>query len=182
MALSKAAGVVHTRALLQAKGQETESRFLSQLTPEEKVAYQTLLPVSKLPIETAVKIYRLAVSLLYPDRSEAEGLRELARVTAWNDLRGVYSVLLRFTSPEFMIKQSAKIWQTYHDAGVAEASSLGPKQAQLRITQYADLPKPFLQIVTGYTQGMMEIAKVKNPRIECRDANPASWEWRVQWD
>ncbi len=182
MALSKAAGVIHTRTLLRKQGAETEARFLSQLTPEEKTLYQSALPVSKLPIETATKIYLLAVPLLYPDKPSSEGMQELARATAHNDMRGIYSVLIRMTTVEFIIKQTAKIWQTYHDAGRAETERLGPNQIVLRVKDYPGLPKPFLDIVTGYIRGALELAGLKRFDIRCRDANPAAWEWDVRWD
>ncbi|MEW6517166.1 MAG: DUF2378 family protein [candidate division FCPU426 bacterium] len=182
MALSKAAGVIHTRTLLREKGKEAEAKLLSRLTPEEQVQYLALLPVSKIPIETATKIYLASVPILFPDKTVSQGMQELARSTALNDMRGVYSILLRFTTPEFMIKQTAKIWQTYHDAGEATAEHVGPKQALLRVTRYPDLPKAFLDIVSGYILGLFQISGVKNTQMQVRDHNPEAWEWLVSWD
>ncbi|MCD4812847.1 DUF2378 family protein [bacterium] len=182
MALCKAAGVIHTRTLLRAKGEKTEHYFLDQLTSEEKNLYQTAMPVSMLPLETAMKFYSLAVPLVYMGSSIQDGLTSLAYDTAKNNLQGIYKILVRFSSPETVIKQTAKIWKTYHSKGAAVSEQLGPQQGRFTLTGYPDIPDGFEYIMDGFIQAMVEMTGVKTIEITHNLSNRDSMTWDIQWE
>ena len=182
VALSKAAGVIHTRALIRAKGEPVEKAFLAKLTADEAALYQKLIPVGKLPIETAVKRYECAALLIYPALSVTEGLKRLGYATALNDMGGTYKIFLRLATPEFVIRQSAKIWKTYHDAGSASIEPMGAKSVRFLLREYPDLPKNFLNVISGYTKDLLELVNVKNPKIQYDDSNPSCWSRTISWD
>jgi hypothetical protein len=181
MALIKAAGLIHTRSLLRAKGSATENAVLARLTPQETTAYQDALPITQLSIELATKVASLAAPLLFPGQNQSDALQSLGRVNALNDLKGIYKVLLRFTTTEFAIKQAARLWSTYHNQGQARSFPDGEKRIIFEVAVYPDLPAQFRQLLAGYIIGMAEMTGIRQARISLQEENPQQWRWVVVW-
>ncbi len=182
MALSKAAGIIYMRSLLRAKGEIAESEFLAKLSPEEAILYQKILSTEKLPIEVATEMYALSAPLIYSGKSVSESLWQLGYETAQHDLSGKYAILLRIITPEFAIKQAAKIWKTYHDAGVSSTQGIGTKQAVFKIENHPSLPNDFRQVLNGYIIGLCNLVGAKNTKVVRDDSNPEAWEWTITWE
>jgi hypothetical protein len=181
MALIKAAGLIHTRSLLRAKGGAAERAVLSQLTPQEITVYQDALPITQLSIELATKVAALSAPLLFPAQTPSDAIQSLGRVNALNDLKGIYKVLLRFTTTEFAVKQAARLWSTYHNQGQARSFPDGEKRIIFEVTGYPDLPAPFRHLLAGYIIGMAEMTGIRQARISLEDGNPQQWRWVVVW-
>lgn len=179
MALIKAAGLIHTRSLLRAKGGAAENAVLSNLTPTEVTAYQDALPITQLSIEFVTKVAALSAPLLFPGQSQSDALRSLGRVNALNDLKGIYKILLRFTTTEFAIKQAARLWSTYHNQGEARSFPEGEKRIIFEVSGYPELPAQFRHILAGYIIGMAEMTGLRQARISLQEENPQQWRWIV---
>ncbi|MEW6516701.1 MAG: hypothetical protein AB1439_07360 [candidate division FCPU426 bacterium] len=181
MAMTKAAGLINTRNLLRAKGAGVEQAMLAQLTPQEVRIYQDALPVTQLPIELLSKVAVLSAPLLFPGQGRLEALLSLGRVSALSDLKGIYKILLRFTTPEFAMKQAARLWTTLHTQGEARCFSDGEKRIVFEVMGYPDLPEPMRQVLGGYILGMAELTGIRNARIALQEENPRVWRWVVTW-
>jgi hypothetical protein len=179
MALTKVATVIYIRELLLAKGEKTTDKFLETLSPEEKQCFQTLLPSTKLPIEQVARFAEQAVPLLFPDKSLTQGLWELGYQNAKNDMKGMYRVLLKVATLEMVIKQAAVIWKTYHGQGKASVQRLPEKRFIFIVENYPEIPKKFLDVLTGYITGLANLAGVANVEVVCDDTNPNAWKWFI---
>lgn len=182
MAMTKAAGLINTRALLREKGEAAEKAVLAQLTPQEVTAYQNALPVTQMPIEFLSKVAELSAPVLFPGQNQSEAYKTLGRVSALRDLKGIYQILLRFTTPEFAIKQAARLWTTLHSQGQARCFPDGDKRIVFEVTGYPDLPGPMRQVLGGYILGIAEMTGLKRARIIQEDGDPHQWRWITVWD
>jgi hypothetical protein len=182
MALCKAAGVIHMRTLLRAKGDKVEVAFIEQLTFEEKINYETALPASLLSLDTITRMYTLAVPLIYTGSELYDGLRQLGYDTAKNDMKGVYNYFLRLVTPNTAIKQAAKIWKTYHTQGRAMAQRIDAHHAVFQVCDYPELSETYRELLNGYIQGLAELTKIQNAIISRDDHDPNCWQWDIQWN
>lgn len=182
MALSKASGIVFARTLLHAKGGAAEQTLLSQLTSQEVTWYQNALPVTQLPVEVLEKIICLAAPLLYPQPDRNASLRAFGRAGAINNLNGVYKILLRLTTPDFAIKQAARLWSTYFNQGQARAYKDGNKRIVFEVSGFPELPALLRQMLAGYIQGAAEMTGIRNAQVALHEDNPQQWRWITVWD
>jgi hypothetical protein len=167
-----------TRTLLERKSPELYQKFLFQLTDEEKKFHKTALPASWLDADMVSKILAKAGKLLYPDMKNP--LRECGRQEAREHLSGLYKILLSFASVEMIVKQTAKIWNQYHDSGIIQTVKLGAKTMCLSVTEYPSLTPELRDIVAGYCQGTIELTGAKNVQVLIK-GNPQEWQFEITW-
>jgi hypothetical protein len=182
MALMKVAGVIFARKLLTAMGEETVSRFLQSLTPEDRKCFQALLPTDKLPIEQVTRFYEALVPVLFPDKSLAKGLWQLGYQLAQNDMKGIYRALLRIATVEMVIKQAAMIWQTYNEKGQASVQRVNNKKYVFIVENYPEISKNSRIVNDGYITGLCNLTGVKNLNVVRYDDNPNAWKWNITFD
>lgn len=178
----KANGVIGMRKLIRAKGEETEKAFLAQLTPEEQKRYQTMVSISKLPIEEVANFSRIAASLLFPDLNEKEGLRKLGASGVEEDMNAALKVLLRFLNTETVIRQAAKVWSNVHSEGKAYCiKGKHDCTAEFAVEEYPDIPGEILQTITGYIIKLVELTGVRNVKVIPNFFNKDQWVWKISW-
>ncbi|MCD4814731.1 hypothetical protein K8S19_13695 [bacterium] len=180
MPLIKAITVVFIRDRMGKVDSETRNTFYAKLSRQEKDSLKKSLAFTKIPVALAVKVYDAAASVLHPGK--LDGAHLLGRALAQDNLTGIYKVLLRFVSIPFLIKQSAKIWDTYHEFGIARCARVkNENEIVLIIEDYPDMPKTIREGTTGYIEGALELTGGTNIHVELDDTNCHLWKWRVTW-
>ncbi len=179
----KGAGVVYLRSQLKAKGPDILAAFLKQLTPDEQKRFNSVIHISKIPIDFAIKLVNSAAPLLYPKLSPEKASWQYNYDMAQDQMNGVYKVILRFATPEFVISQAAKVWSTIHSDGHVQCiEHRDIFSAEFILLDYPHIPKSFLPMVSAYLVGILELTGVKNTKVNTDFSNNQKWIWYVSWD
>lgn len=192
MADMKGVLIVFIRRRLRAAGEDVERRVVAQLTPEDRRAYESCTAGSWLPIETIAAISYAAAPALYPDAQEpialtpaASPLVAMGRQQALEDLSGVYSFLVRVATVPFLLRQTARLWTTYHKGGKASVDEPPPDpegrhRANMLVTDYPDFPHRYGNLTAGYIAEAMAMAGAKE--VDVRTSyDDAGLHWDVSW-
>jgi len=179
MALAKVVAVIYLRDLIKANGEAMADKFLKILSSEERKMFQTMMPITKFPIEQITRFYELAMPLLFPDKSLSEGLRQFGFQNAQSDMKGIYRFILKFLSLETVIKQAATIWKIYHDKGKASVQLVTSKNVIFIVEDYPEIPKNFREVLNGYIAGLITLAGEKGINVVRNDADPNAWKWVI---
>lgn len=183
MGQAKGTGLVYVRHRLKNEAHNSIDQFFKKLTEEEKKRFHIITHVSMVPIELVVKYCEEAALVLYPGLPQDESLLKLNFDMAQDQMTGIYKILLKFATPEYVINQTAKIWSTIHSQG--KAYSIKEKDGQgatFYIEGYPDLPKRFFFMVKGYISGVLALVHVKNLHVTIDDTNSAKWAMHFKWN
>ncbi len=177
---TKGTDVVALRQIFKERGGEAERAFLAKLAPAQAELYQRSLAFIWNDVDQQTAVYHAAAEVLYP--GEAEGLKRLGWEMARRSYRGVYRVLLRLPSTQFVMSQAAKLWSTYFERGRAAVEDAGRGRATFVLYDYPELPADMRQIVRGNITAAAETTGARNVRVLHVDSDPRSWKWVIQWD
>ena len=175
----KGTGVVFMRSLFERHGRAVERQFLSKLTPQEVDIYKQTLEFHWIPIEVITRFFELAAPLLYP--GDPTGLRRIGREMARDHLQGVYRIVLRVVTIEYIIEKAARLWRTYHQSGTTRMERSGPHLLYFVVLGYPELPSSFRECTCGYIAGVLELAGAKDIRVIRSNENPNEWRWKLSW-
>jgi hypothetical protein len=182
MANFKGTGILVIPKLLKAKGGDAETKFLDKLTPAETKAYKTCIPISWVPVETAVSLSGKAAELLYPDDPRG-ALWRFGYERSLIQLSGVYRVLFHVLNISTIMASSALLWPAQHDKGQARIEKgENDKCAYFCVSGYPDLLPQFRKMLQGFITGVLTTGGQKNVRVELQESNPDLWKWKGIWD
>lgn len=177
---TKGTDVVALRQILKERGTEQEQAFLAKLTPDQAELYRSSLAFVWNDVDLQVAVYRVAASVLYP--GDPEGLKRLGWEMARRSYRGVYRILLRLPSTQFVMDQAAKLWTTYFERGRAAVEEAAPGRAVFVLRGYSELAADMRQIVRGNITAAAETTGARNVRVVHVDTDPQAWKWVIQWE
>ena len=99
--------------------------------------------------------------------------KDLGKYEAENDLKTIYRIFYVLGSPEFIIKQSAKVFGTYFDGGDLRIASSGKNDVTAELYNFPSLDQEVLHRIAGFMEKTLELSGGKDPkavvRIELRD-------------
>jgi hypothetical protein len=181
MPKTKGTGINWLRDLIEAKGPQAEQALAKALSPEDFMAYRTAMPISWFPEEAATRIYLAAGNILFADKPDVR--IEVGRGMAKANLNGIYKLLVPLATIPFLMKQSSRLWRTYHDTGVTAVEEFqGEKKIIFSVGSFPDLPPDMRQVLRGYIMGLSELVGVKNIRVALDESDPSSWKWTITWE
>jgi hypothetical protein len=143
---------------------------------------------------------RIQVASWYPEEDLLDLVRALARVlpagqgdvyeqmgrvTARDQLAGVYRHLLEGGDALSLPRRGLVLWQSQHDSGRLQVTVQGPGRARVEVSDYGLPSREMCKILLGYTAEMFAIAELPNPRVEktgCRLDGAAQCSWLCSWD
>lgn len=175
----KGTGVVFMQSLLKRHGSAIEQKFLAQLNAKERDYFRQTLEFHWIPIEIITRFFELAAPLLYP--GDTSGLRRIGREMARDHLQGVYRIVLRVVTIEYIIEKAARLWRTYHQVGTTRMERIGDHQLHFVVLGYPDLPSAFRECTSGYIAGVLELAGAKDIHIVRTNDNQQEWRWKMAW-
>jgi hypothetical protein len=181
MPRTKGTGVAWLRELIGEKGPAAEQEIAKSLSAEDYRLFRTAMPIVWVPEESATNIYRAAGNLIFA--GSPNPLIEVGRGMAKNNLTGIYSILVQFTSIPFLMKQASRLWKTYHDTGrPAVDTSRGERILVFSVAGFPELPADMRQVLKGYILGLADLVKVRRVEVELDESDPAEWKWLINWD
>jgi uncharacterized protein (TIGR02265 family) len=175
----KGVGVVWVRQQLRRASPEVQLAVVDALTDAERRTYQECTAGEWVPIELMNRLSSAAAPRLFP--GDPDPLRRLGRELARDNLGGVYSFLVRLLTVPFLVEQTTRLWRTYHQAGDALSHQYGPREVELVVTGYPELPERFRHQTAGFVEEAVRMTGAHDVRVEKSDADPARWTWQITW-
>lgn len=176
----KGTNLTFLRKLLLTYGPAALAECESRLTPEQRTAFASTLPVSWVPVDLVAAVFEAVASVVHPN--DPEGVRKLGQALAHDNLSGIYQSLLRLATIPFALAQVALLWRIYQDHGRAKAVQVkGENRAVLTVEEYEDLPATIQEEIAGYVIGVGEMVGAKNIRVVRDGSNPQAWKWTITW-
>jgi hypothetical protein len=177
----KGTNLTFLHKLLQTYGPPAVAAFDARLTPEQRAAFATALPVSWVPVDLVAAVFEAAAAVVHPN--DPEGVRKLGRALAEDNLAGIYQSLLKLATIPFAIGQVALLWRIYQDHGRAHAAQVkGENRAVLTVEEYEDLPVTIQEEIAGYVIGVGEMVGAKNIHVVRDGSDPSAWKWTITWN
>lgn len=118
-----------------------------------------------------------AAPILFPTHEKP--VLKNARQQCKEDLRGIYRVLLRLININTILKQISKVWSTYNDTGSLVIASREKYCTTQELKNYPDYPKASLENIEGYIIGCLELAGIKDFKINTDDSNLEAWKFQI---
>ncbi len=175
----KGSALITLKKIFRKYDAELEKKFISSMTPEELAVYERILPSVWYPIDTATSLYEKAVKVLYP--VPKQGLVEIGKEIAVDNLNSVYRVLVRVATAPYVIKQAALFWKTYHQKGQAWVENISDKKLIFNVRDYPELPVLIREMVRGFIIGLLEQTKAFNVQVTQVTTSDDPWKWEVTW-
>lgn len=179
MAGYKGMALVLVRQWIRAADPDVERRVLEALTPEERIAYASLVATAWVPVELATNLYVVASPLLYP--KEPRPLRQIGRDLARQNLGGVFRFVVRVISVQMLIEKTASLWRSFHDRGEATVTRESDRLFRFEVTDYPELPERMRETIVGWLGQAVELTGAQNVRVVKSDTDPERWSWTVTW-
>ena len=108
----------------------------------------------------------------------------MGRTTAREHLAGIYRGHVRTGDVERTLRSGATLWRNYHDTGTLTVELDTPRQALIRLRDFAATSREFCRILTGYFSELVDQAGGKDvtvTKLECAVDLAPDCQWRVTW-
>lgn len=176
---TKGVAVVVARKLINQKGPAAKQQLLSKLTADERNHFLKALDITWMPLATATSIYIKAGKLLFP-RHPNPGY-ELLRVSALDNGKNIYKIFFKLLSTPIIARNAAKLWERYHNQGKARVDIINDHEIEFVVENYPDLPLKFVELLSGYVHGMVELGGESDVKVRPIMENPQKWRWHASW-
>ncbi len=175
----KGADLVAARELVNLAGPDAERSMLGRVSPELRQVYTSALPSSWIPIEQITPLYEAAAAVLFPGAADA--FVQLGKAMARKTYKGLYRTFLSIPSMAFLVRMSATMWSSYHDAGKAKVESLSRQGGIMVVRGAPELTRTHLDAVAGHLTFLAENCGCKSVRVLVDDRDPGAWRWVARW-
>jgi hypothetical protein len=181
MAKTKGTGINWLRDLIESRGTQAEQAMSKALSAEDHLAYRSAMPVAWVPEDTATRIYLAAGNILFAGKPDVR--IEVGRGMAKSNLTGIYKLFLPLVTIPFLMKQSSRLWRTYHDTGETSVEEVkGEKRIIFTVSEFPELPADMRQVLRGYILGLAEMVDVRNTSVVLDESNNLAWKWIITWE
>jgi hypothetical protein len=164
-------------------GPEGVEKVLSALSPEDQaVLSKPILPISWINYGSYLNFIFTADKLL--GKGDKALIRESAVYTANQHFKGLYRIFVSLTSPQFVGRKAAQVWRLYFDVGKAEQINEGPNSAELKLSEYPDIPLHHDLSHTPFMETILAISGAKNPKgthPKCMARGDDHCLWQFHW-
>lgn len=177
----KAAGIVAMRDMFQSGPVALQQAMLASLSDEERICYQTVMPVSWISLDQGMELIRKGSIVLFPEHEKPA--RELNRHLAHVHLKGLYQMLVQVLDVQTILSIGTKLWRTYHKKGKAFFYQGKSSQEGVYIIEgYPELPEFFRDTLIGYLIGALEVGGASTIQVSGDFSDPLAWRWNGSWE
>lgn len=127
MGKAKGSVIVYTREYVQRRlGDDGWAKVLAASSePQRAFLESVVLASSFYPVEHWNDLLAVVLPMLGPNVTDA--MRELSGYIAHQDLSTVYKLVMKFGSPEFLLRRTGQLWSRYYDTGSLTPEEVSPK-------------------------------------------------------
>jgi hypothetical protein len=150
----KGISLIHLRDfLVAAHGEEGLRAVAGSLSPGVAKALATPAAMAWYPLKDYVEIERAVIGRFYGgDVSQAA---RIGRHDLEESLNKVYRFLFQFMEPTFLIKRSARLWNTFISGGGIELEQPTPRSARIRLRDLDTLHPVYCHDLSGSFAGAL---------------------------
>jgi hypothetical protein len=175
----KATDLITLRKSLTEKQPLVLEEIRARMPPELRVVLDSTVASSWLPEAQICALFEHASKVLFPAMRAPFVL--LGRHIALKSYRGVYRAFLSIPSTNYVMKQSAGMWSSYHSTGKAMMEDITPNGAVLVVRGADAISKGVLDVVTGHIMALAELTGAKDPLVAANASDPAALRWSMRW-
>lgn len=145
------------RYITEKFGPEGLERVLARLTPEERA------PIKKGVLATVWYPFALLLKLMREAR-ECFGTqvphlpREMGKASADYALTGIYSIFLRFGSPQFIVSRGTSVMKTYYSTGEMRVVTSEKGHAVMEVVGFGEPAPEFCERLEGWMHRTVELS------------------------
>jgi len=146
-------------------GQENYDLWLNSLSGSAREFYSHGILVSKwYPLKDVqnepIKIF---CDLFY--QGNARGAWELGRYNAEKSLKGIYSLFIKFGTPQFIINKGSNLLSTFCRPSKLEVTESGKNKVIIRITLYSEISTCVEYHIGGWIERAAELCGCKKVKV-----------------
>jgi hypothetical protein len=151
-------------ALGEMRGQVFRDAVLAGVGSEagEALRYGTLLSSNLYPIAWYRELFR---AVLGQTPAEPNFAREVGKVSAGRDVRGVYRIIFRALSTEIMIKQSPRLFRLFYEGGQVDVQDVKSGFARVRYAECFGFDRNLWLDLLGGSESILLASGAKDLRI-----------------
>ena len=165
-------------------GDEGLDKIKESLTDKEReILSEIILQPIWYPLDLYVNLTHKIDSIL--GTGDLSIAKDIGKYEAEHDLKTIYRIFYVLGSPEFIIKQAAKIFSTYFQDGDLRIAESDKNNAIAELYNFPSLDQAVLHRISGFMEKTLELSGGKNPtavvRLEFRDAKKIA-VYICHWD
>jgi hypothetical protein len=152
--------------LAKAYGPSTYDRVLHRLPPDQAEPLRGIvLPVNWYPVHAFVDAIKTAQETV----GDAELLERYGSFAAEYEINAFQRVLLRFTTPAYLLERAGRVWHRFHDTGQWEVQG-GDKRLRGTLRDFAVVDVTYCRVLSAWLlrAGQMTGARGEVVHPECR--------------
>jgi hypothetical protein len=151
-------------ALAEMRGPAFRDSVLSRVGGEagEALRYGTLLSSNLYPVAWYRELFR---AVLEQTPEAPNFAREVGKVSAGRDVRGVYRIVFRALSTEIMIKQSPRLFRLFYEGGQVDVQEVKSGFARVRYAECRGFDRNLWLDLLGGSESILLASGAKEFRV-----------------
>lgn len=152
--------VAFERALTELKGEKAMEQILPRVPPDvaRSISSKEILAVGWYPMEWFASLHTAANAEFGPEIS-----REIGRTATRHDVTTIYRFILKFLSPDTLIKHYARVFALFCESGKAVIENHQKGNATIRCSGCEGASHGVWEDVIGSTEVILELCGAKSP-------------------
>jgi len=110
--------------------------------------------------------------------------REIGKISAQTDLKGIYRVFLTFFNPQMIVKKISNIWGSYYDTGKIDIVEFTPGKLIWHLSEFPGIGKFHCKNIEGWNEAFLELAGYKDAHVvetRCQTEGSSFCEFVLTW-
>jgi hypothetical protein len=163
-------------------GADAVNRVLEKLPGEDRRLLSDVQAIGWYPVEPVLR-YHHELDRLF-GKGDLALCTRAGRFSAGWSMNTVLKVFLRFTSPNWLIEKTTRVWDRYHDTGRWEVKNAVDRRFTGELHDFAVKDTAFCARLRGWLHGAVELTGGPNPTItetKCACRGDAACTFNISW-
>lgn len=164
------------------KGKSLEE-IIKMMTPEDqKIFSQKILPSEWYPYSTYINLGNIIDRVF--GRGDFTLAREIGKLSAQTDLKGIYRIFLSFFNPQQIVKKISTIWGSYYNKGTVEIKEYSPGKLIWHLKDFPEIGKFHCKNIEGWNEAFLELMgykEAKSTETKCQSEGSSYCEFVLTW-
>ena len=151
-------------ALAELRGQEFRDAVLTNVVGEagDALRYGTLLSSNLYPVAWYRDLFHAALAKVPESPTFA---RDVGKVSAARDVKGVYRIVFRALSTETLVKQSGRLFKLFYEGGQVDVQEVRSGFARVRYSECRGFDRNLWLDLLGGSEGVLTAAGARDLRF-----------------
>lgn len=170
----------HRRTLTELLSAPRVDSALQRLPEDQRREFVEASPLSWVRISTLEAAFRELGKELSVDPAQLQV--DVVKRSVEANVRGIWSILMRLTTNDALVKRLPRIYARAYDSGVVVIDSVGPSDAAFHVQGWHRMPEYARRGLAAGTEAVLSVAGRKDVRVKqlpCDD--PSVTRFVVRW-